>query len=140
MKNTIARGTEAELMVATQATKKGFVVCLPINHSSEYDLIIDSGKLNRIQVKRAYKVNNHGTEALCVETRRILVKHSGKRGSVANRYSENGYDYLIAVDCDKNTYWIIPKEISSQYKAQVYLSSKDDYKNQWALLEVDVSS
>jgi len=139
-RNTVARGTEAELMVATQATKRGSVVCLPISHSSEYDLIIDNGKLNRIQVKRAYEVNNHGTKTMCVETRRILVKHSGKKGSVANHYSEDGYDYLIAVDCENNIYWIIPKNITSQYKAQIYLSSKDDYKNQWSLLETDVSS
>jgi len=48
---------------------------------------------------------------MCVETRRILVKHSGKKGSVANHYSEDGYDYLIAVDCENNIYWIIPKNI-----------------------------
>lgn len=140
-KNRVARGTEAEMMVATQAVKKGFIVCTPLSHASEYDLIIDNGKLHRIQVKRAYSVNNHGTDVLCVETRRILVKHSGKKGSVAGNYSDNGYDYLIAVDCDNNDYWIIPINISSQYKAQIYLTSKQDaYKNKWNLLGVDVSS
>ncbi len=134
MRNTIARGSEAELIVATKAVKNGFVVSFPISHSSEYDLIVDTGKLYRVQVKRAYKTNNHGTEVLCVETRRILVKHSGVKGSVAGKYSDNGYDYLIAVDCDSNDFWVIPREIAATYKAQIYLTSKKAmaYKNEWA--------
>lgn len=140
-KNRVARGTEAELMVATMAVKKGHIVCSPLSHASEYDLIIDSGKLSKIQVKRAYAVNNHGTQVLCVETRRILVKHSGKKGSVAKSYSDKGYDYLIAVDCDNSIYWIIPKAVTTRYKAQIYLTAKmEQYKNQWSLLGVDVSS
>lgn len=139
--NRVARGTEAEMMVATRAVKNGFTVCTPLSHASEYDLIIDSGKLHRIQVKRAYEVNNHGTKVLCIETRRILVKHSGKKGSVAGSYSIDGYDYLIAVDCDNDNYWIIPKCETSQYKAQIYLTSKQEkFKNQWSLLGADVSS
>lgn len=133
--NRIARGSEAELIVATFAVKNGFVVSFPISHSSQYDLIMDNNKLSRIQVKRAYKVNNHGRELLCVETRRILVKHSGDKGSVVGRYSDNGYDYLIAVDCDNNCFWIIPISIALQYKAQIYLTAKmEQFKNQWSLL------
>lgn len=137
MKNTIARGNEAELMVSLIAIKKGYIVSNPLNHSSEYDLIIDTGKLHRVQVKRAYEVNNHGTKALCVETRRILVKHSGKKGSVASSYSENGYDYLIAVDCVNSKFWIIHKLIASKFKAQIYLGEKmKDFLGQWDVLEV----
>ena len=140
--NTISRGTVAELLVATELSKKELTVCLPLNHNSEYDLIVDNKKeLKKIQVKRAYQVNNHGTKVLCVETRRILVKHSGKKGSVARRYSNKGYDYLIACDVDNNNFWIIPKKIADNYKAQIYLTSKMEvYKNQWAKLVVDVSS
>lgn len=140
--NRVARGSEAELIVATYAVKNGFVVSLPISHSSEYDLIVDNGKLSRIQVKRAYKVNNHGKEAICVETRRILVKHSGTKRSVAGRYSDNGYDYLIAVDCDNDCFWIIPKIVTNGYKAQIYLNTEkmNQYKNEWAVLSSDVSS
>ena len=135
MKNTIARGSEAELMVSLVATQQGFTVSIPLNHSSEYDLIIDSGKLNRIQVKRAYEVNNHGTKALCVETRRILVKHSGKKGSVAKSYSDNGYDFLIAVDCKNKGFWIIPKTVTARFKAQIYLGEKmKTFFEQWNLL------
>ena len=135
MKNTIARGQEAELMVSLIATQQEFVVSVPLNHGSEYDVIIDSGKLNRIQVKRAYEVNNHGSKTLCVETRRILVKHSGKKGSVARSYSKNGYDFLIAVDCKNNIFWVIPKSIASRFKAQIYLGDKmKPYLGQWNLL------
>lgn len=141
MRNTVARGSEAELIVATKAVKNGFVVSFPISHSSEYDLIIDAGKLHRVQVKRAYKQNNHGSEVLCVETRRILVKHSGNRGSVSGKYSDDGYDYLIAVDCDNNDFWIIPRSVAATYKAQIYLTSKKalPYKNKWLEMAVEGS-
>ena len=135
-KNRVARGSEAELIVATYAVKNGFVVSFPISHSSEYDLIIDNGKLSRIQVKRAYKVNNHGKEVLCVETRRILVKHSGLKGAVSSRYSEKGYDFLVAVDCDNNCFWVIPKSATDEYKAQIYLTTEKmiQYKDKWSVL------
>lgn len=137
MKNTVARGNEAELMVALMATKKGYIVSAPLNHSNQYDLIIDTGKLQRIQIKRAYEVNNHGTKVLCVETRRILVKHSGNKGSIASTYSENGYDYLIAVDCENNRFWVIHKSITSKFKAQIYLGEKmKGFLEQWDILEV----
>ena len=140
--NTVARGTVAELMVATELSKSELTVCLPLNHSSEYDLIVDTNSgLKKVQVKRAYNVNNHGTKRLCVETRRILVKHSGKKGSVVGRYSDNGYDFLVACDVDSNTFWVIPKSVASKYKAQIYLTAKmEQYKNQWSLVGIDVSS
>ena len=137
MKSTIARGNEAELLVALEATKRGYIVSSPLNHSNEYDLIVDTGKLQRIQIKRAYEVNNHGSKALCVETRRILVKHSGKKGSVARAYTDNGYDYLIAVDCGNNRFWVIHKSITSKFKAQIYLGEKmKSFLEQWDVLEV----
>src|SRR5688572_19292566 len=136
MKNTIARGSEVELIVATKAVKNGHTVSFPISHSSQYDLIIDAGKLNRIQVKRAYRVNNHGKHVLCVETRRILVKHSGKRGSVAQRYNDNGYDFLIAHDCETDFSWVIPIAVAQKYKAQIYLETEklERFKEQWSVL------
>jgi hypothetical protein len=136
MRNTVARGAEVELIVATKAVRDGFTVSMPISHNSEYDLVIDAGKLNRIQVKRAYRVNNHGKSVLCVETRRILVRHSGKRGSVAKRYSDDGYDFLIAHDCESGFSWVIPHEVAQQYKAQIYLETPriERFKEQWTVL------
>ena len=65
MKNTIARGSEAELMVSLVAVQQGFNVSIPLNHHSEYDMILDSGKkLHRIQVKRAFETNSHGYKRL----------------------------------------------------------------------------
>lgn len=135
MKNTIARGSEAEIMVSLIAVQLGYNVSIPLNHHSEYDLIIDSGKLNRIQVKRAYEVNSHGYKRFCVETRRITVKHSGKTGAFAKTYSEKGYDFLIAVDCEKRNFWIIPRTVTLKHKAQIYLGKeKQKFFNQWDVL------
>ena len=135
MKNTVARGSEAELMVSLVAVQQGFNISVPLNHHSEYDLIIDSGKLNRIQVKRAYEVNSHGYKRLCVETRRITVKHSGKTGVIAKTYADDGYDFLIAVDCKNRGFWILPRAVTMKYKAQIYLGKeKQQFFEQWNLL------
>lgn len=135
--NTIARGQVAELALAKELTVRGLMVSIPLNHSGEYDLVVDTGiRLLRIQCKRAYGVNSHGKNIMCVETRRILVKHSGEKGSIARRYSDSGYDILVAYDPESNTFWMIPKETANEYKAQIYLHTKimDGYKNQWFLL------
>lgn len=133
--NTVLRGAVAEMLVAAELLKLDFNISMPINHHSEYDLIADTGnKLVRIQVKRAYKTKNKGYESLCVETRRVLVKHSGEKGSVVSRYSECGYDYLIACDVDNNNFWIMPKSFTDKYKAQIYLGkSKECFKNEWII-------
>lgn len=133
MNNRVQRGSVAELVVAAEASKRGFVVSMPISHNSHYDLILDNGKLYRVQVKRVYTVNNHGSLAKCVESRRI----SGKKRW---QYPDDSYDFLVACDVDSNDTWIIPFEIATKYKAQIYLGSKDKYKNQWVLVGADVSS
>lgn len=136
MKNTIARGSEAELMVYLVAVQQGFNISIPLNHNSEYDLIIDSGnKLHRIQVKRAFETNSHSYKRMLVETRRVVAKHSGNGGCVAKTYSENGYDFLIAVDCQKKGFWIIPRKETIKHKAQIYLGKeKQKFFEQWNLL------
>lgn len=136
MKNTIARGSEAELMVTLGAVQLGYNVSTPLNHHSEYDMIIDSGeKLNRIQVKRAFETNSHGYKRLLVETRRVVTKHSGKGGCIAKSYSNNGYDFLIAVDCNTKGFWIIPRSETIKHKAQIYLGKeKQKFFKQWNLL------
>lgn len=141
--NTVARGQVAELALAKELTQRGLMVSIPLNHSGEYDLIVDTGiRLLRVQCKRAYKVDNHGKEQLCVETRRILVKHSGEKGSVARRYSDNAFDLLVAYYPDTDEFWMIPRETVGDYKAQIYLRTQimDGYKSQWFLLGGDVSS
>lgn len=136
MKNTVARGSEAELLVALVATQQGFRVSTPITHNSEYDLVIDSGdKLNRIQVKRSYEVNSHGYRRIMVETRRIVTRHSRGGGVIAKTYKDNGYDFLIAVDCKNRGFWIIPRKETLKYKAQIYLGKeKEIFFEQWNLL------
>ena len=115
------------MVVATEALKNDFLVSTPISHNSHYDLIIDNGNLHKIQVKRVYSVNNHGRQMKCVESRRI----SGKN---RKPYEDKSYDYLFACDVDTNDIWILPFKFASKYKAQIYLDSKDEYKNKWNLL------
>src|SRR4051812_43558258 len=110
--NRIQRGNVAELIVASELAKRGYTVSLPISHNSHYDLIVDVGdNLFRLQVKRAYKQDNHGTVIRCVESRRI----SGKKRWA---YKTNAFDFLVAYDVDLNDAWFIPEVVAGTYKAQ----------------------
>lgn len=136
MNNRIQRGNVAELVVASEASKRNITVSMPISHNSYYDLILDiHQKLFRVQIKRVYLVNNHGRKIICVESRRI----SGKKRWA---YPDTSYDFLLACNPDTNDIWFIPFEITKHYKAQIYLDTEktNQYKNQWSLLGVDVSS
>jgi hypothetical protein len=138
--STLSRGTEVELMVATELVKIGCTVCLPLNHENQYDLVVDNGKrLLKVQAKRAYIHSKGRPNTLCAESRRVLVKHSGDKRSVVRTYDDDGYDFLIACNVSSNEFWIIPRNETKRYKAQVYLTTKamSLFKNQWSLLECD---
>ena len=130
MNNRIQRGNVAELLVASEISKLGYVVCFPVSHNSHYDLVVDTGsKMIRVQIKRSYKVNSHGKNVSCVEGRRFS-------GGNSSRYPDNSYDTMIACDVDTNEFWIIPYSVASKYKAQIYLETEDKsrFKNDWTLL------
>lgn len=64
-----------------------------------------------------------------------MVKHSGKTGVIAKTYTDNGYDFLIAVDCKCRGFWIIPRSETKKHKAQIYLGKeKQKFFEQWNLL------
>ena len=141
--NTLQKGTESELAVAYELVKLGGLVSFPITHNSQYDLIVDNkGKLSRIQIKRAYIHSKKRGNTLCVETRRILVKHSGDNKTVTRKYSKDSYDFLIAHYPKNDEFWILPFNVCDKYAAQIYLTTRknEQYRQKWSLLVADVSS
>lgn len=127
--NTLQKASESELAVAYELTKLKGLVSLPVTHNSQYDLIVDfNGNLSRIQVKRAYVHDKRKLNTLCVETRRIMAKRSGKKSVVTKKYDENSYDYLIAHHPDSDRFWIIPFSRCSNYSAQVYITTQANLK------------
>lgn len=141
--NTLQKGSESELAVAYELTKFGWLTSFPITHNSQYDLIVDvNGRLSKIQIKRAYIHSKQRENTLCVETRRIIVKHSGDKKTVTRKYDNNGYDFLIAHYPKNNEFWVLPFNVCDKYAAQVYLTTKNNeqYKGKWSLLGADVRS
>jgi hypothetical protein len=66
--NTKQKGNIAELAVAADLVKRGFVVALPFGEYGDWDLLIDrhwaqwtgsAGRFERVQVKYAMKVNGY---------------------------------------------------------------------------------
>jgi len=64
-------------------TEMGWDVSLPITESAAYDLIVDDGRLHRVQVRYS--------TGLQVELRRI---HSNGQGYVVKKTVEDAYDWL----------------------------------------------
>ena len=54
---------------------------------------------------------------------------------IAKTYADDGYDFLIAVDCKNRGFWILPRAVTMKYKAQIYLGKeKQQFFEQWNLL------
>lgn len=136
--STISRGVEVELLVASILTQNGISVSLPVSHDNEYDIVADNGNnLLKIQVKRAFWIKNKDRDYLCVETKRQMTRHSDSIKIPKKDYSIKGYDFLITCDIENNDFWIIPREVTKEYKSQIYLNIDKlfTYKDNWSLLK-----
>ena|SRR3990167_7671365 len=138
------RGTEAELLFAAEAIKRGYTVSFPVSHDSRYDALIDNGKaIYRCQIKRAYATRNRWFkrsdekrenpsfyELFSVEMRR----RAPGRETQGTRYDKNDFDFLVACGVENRDFWIIPMKVAMTYKSNVYLTGRTEaakYKNTW---------
>jgi len=77
-------GCFAEYLFASECTKRGFIVSMPLLDSSVYDCIIDvNGLLLKIQIKSTEKSPEINTPSVC-------VPYSNKK----NKYSLNKIDWF----------------------------------------------
>lgn len=81
----------------------GYTVSIPLNDCQKYDLIVENGKLSRVQVKTAtQRVDN----AWRVELR---TSNSTKSGNVSRPFDKTKSEILFIV-CDDGTQYLIPTE------------------------------
>lgn len=78
------KGDIAVAQAVAAFTRYGYNVSIPLTESASYDLIVENGVLNRVQVKY--------TSTGEVDLRRI---HSNSQGYVVKEYAENAYDWLF---------------------------------------------
>jgi len=141
--NTKQKGDIGVAKVLSALLSKGFSVCLPWGDSTPYDLIIDAGKLYRIQIKLTSKRRNG---AIVVKTGSVTTK---KGKPVIRSYGQDPVDYIIAYDYIDHDFYVLPKEVWSNIKGgQIFLRilpSKNkqkknindaaQFKNAWHLIK-----
>lgn len=86
MRGTQRKGDIATTQAIATFTQLGWDVSLPVTESAAYDLIVDDGRLHRVQCKFS-----SGKE---VDLRRI---HSNAQGYVIKRIEDDAYDWLYVL-------------------------------------------
>lgn len=128
--NRINRGAVAEMMVAVELSKLGYMVSFPISHGATYDLIVDKGgSLRKVQIKRAYTATIGKTLVSKVETCRIV-------GSKPIKYKDGDYDVMVAVDVNNSRFWVLPYSVTKNYSRQIELRTAkfERFLSDWSLM------
>ncbi|MBU0686900.1 MAG: hypothetical protein KKB81_03505 [Candidatus Margulisbacteria bacterium] len=140
--NTKHKGDQGVAQVLSNLLSEGFQVSIPWGDLSPYDLILDTGKLLRIQVKYTSRRKNG---ALIIKVGSITSKN-GK--PTLRPHGLDPIDFIIAYDSIGRDFYILPQEIWKNIKCgQIYLRiepSKNKqqknihdathYKNAWHLV------
>lgn len=93
MRTTQRKGDTATTQAIASFTRLGWDVSIPVTESAAYDLIVDDGKLRRVQCK--YSACRH------VDLRRI---HSNAGGYVVKSVEPDAYDWLYVLRPDGSEY------------------------------------
>ena len=100
------QGALSELKAAAYFTSNNYIVSKPLTEVNEYDLIIDNGKLYKVQVKTAYwDVNKSRHLISCVTSH---IRGNGRRHN--KKYTKDSFDLLCAVVPNDLGIYVIPIE------------------------------
>ena len=131
-------GNSDELIGIGRCIKAGFACSKVEITNGRYDAVIDPGngkQLLRVQIKGTSKGS-------------VAFKGGGRSGAQINRkikqrtykYTSADCDIILAVDSNNGDCYIIPIEVTAQWKSTKALSKLQDYKENWAILLNLVSS
>ena len=90
------KGDFAELKVACDLRRRGYLICIPFGEEAPYDIVIDrDGRLERVQVKYADREGDGSVEVPCYSQTVI----GGKVRSVTP-YTADTIDWLALYDVE----------------------------------------
>ena len=122
-------GTVSELLAEQFFVERGDIVSKPINDFNEYDFIVDTpclDKLQRVQVKTIYYDNSKQRWLASLVTSHI--KGNGKREN--KKYSAQSFDIGAFVCKEHNAIYIIPiEEIEGKRSITFYPDGKPETVN-----------
>lgn len=82
----------------------GQTVSIPVNDTQDYDIIVDDGKLNKVQVKATAQRSEYNI------TKVELRSTGGTNGGVYKRASDTDIDYVFVVN-ELQEKWLLPKSV-----------------------------
>lgn len=83
----------------------GYTVCIPLNDTQGYDLVVDNGeKLMKISCKATSSKSKSGATIVG------LRNCGGTNGGVYGRENEKGNDYVFVLN-EKQEMWLLPQDI-----------------------------
>ena len=122
-------GTVSELLAEQFFIERGDIVSKPINDFSEYDLIIDTpslSKLQRVQVKTIYFDNSKQRWLASLVTSHI--RGNGRREN--KKYSQDSFDIGAFVCKEHDVIYIIPiEELAGKRSITFYPDGKPETVN-----------
>ena len=134
------KGEMAELIFVVKAISMGFAVCKPYGNSEPYDVVVEDGRLLRIQVKSVFTTSRWGYS--------VAVSRQGSHRHTV-QYTAQEIDFIAAYVVPHDAWYIIPvEEIVSRAHIRFYPggSKKRDggryekYREAWDLLRLGAVS
>ncbi len=101
-----SRGTESEMIIATELVRAGYTVLTPYGYMHRYDLVIEDadGRFWKIQCKTAW---------LSTQTEGAVVFagwSTGGKGGWKKRGYQNDVDYFAVYSPDTDRVYLVPAE------------------------------
>ena len=118
-------GIVAELLAETYFVQNGYTVSRPVAKFGEYDLIIDNGKLLRVQVKSLYWDNSKKRHLLSLVTSHIR----GNNRRINKKYTKSSFDILCAIEKNSGAIYILPiNDVAGKRSMTFYITENEKYR------------
>lgn len=126
----IEKGYLGSLITEKAFVKNGFSVFKPVMENGKVDMIVEKQNVYlKIQIKTVQE--SKGKKSIPVRK----ISHNMGDYKIST-YSSREIDYFIGVDVDTEDVFVIPIEVSEQYKSAITTTTVDRYKNNFNLMEL----
>ena len=121
-KNTRKQGDVGLGAAIAFFTQKGITVCVPLTDNQEYDLIVDDGRLLRIQVKTTYSKTPSGNYIVTLKT-----SGGNKSRQMVKKFDSSQCDKLFILT-ESNEKYLIPTSVLDITNSITLGKKYDQYK------------
>jgi hypothetical protein len=98
--------------------REGYTVCIPLTDSQDYDLIIENGKIQRVQVK----TTSHKIKSGAFEVQLRVMGGNKSWGGVCKHFDKEKTDAIFVLTSNGDQYFIPCESFNS--KSSITVSNK----------------